>query len=452
MRKSWTVLAAFILVLALGPSLTQAQVPDVRVRSTLWVFDHASGEGYRAEDLRWITGGSWSFATTVPKGYRPAQVRHAYGFDRLPEDNDGAGQVIAIVIPFHGTAASDLETFIRTFELKPMYGLPGTGACTVAAGPHPCFETIFATGTQPRIDALWSSEADLDTQWAHAIAPGADIALVEAATSSLLDLLPAVDFASHLPGVSVVSMSWGNPEFAVEVVLDPLFFNTPGVTYVAGSGDVGGQTIYPSASPFVVAVGGTTLPLDRFGNRTGPERGWSGSGGGKSVFEVHPPYQRQQGAGNQAGLARAIPDVAFNADPATGVAIFVGTPLNGQSGWEVVGGTSASGPQWAALTVLANQLRNAANLGNLSSNSLFDSPEYDAAANAVFYRFNYRDITSGTAGPFTAHTGWDFVTGLGSPRAQNLVAFLAFLTGRRIPWSPDDDDDDSGLVPANIPE
>lgn len=83
-------------------------------------------------------------AAPSPSGYAPNQVRHAYGFDRLR--NDGAGQVIGIIDAFDDpTVGGDLQTFITTFGLRPMYGLPGAPTCTVAAGPHPCFLSYLAT-------------------------------------------------------------------------------------------------------------------------------------------------------------------------------------------------------------------------------------------------------------------------------------------------------------------
>src|SRR5262249_17491797 len=148
------------------------------------------------------------------------------------------------------------------------------------------------------------------------------------------------------------------------------------------------------------------------------------SGGGISAYEAAPGYQLNYPIPN-TGHKRGVPDVAYNADPSTGFAVYDSTPYNGQTGWFQVGGTSAGAPQWAALLALANEARA---LGPLSSSDLSNSPVYYAASGAS-YGSNYRDIASGSNGTCgsvcTAAIGYDFVTGLGSPLANNLVPFLA---------------------------
>lgn len=245
---------------------------------------------------------------------------------------------------------------------------------------------------------------------------------MEASTNGTIDMFQAVQVTTNL-GATVVSMSWGLPEFAVESIFDPLL-DRNGVTFIAASGDSGNGTNYPAASPFVVAVGGTSLPLDRKGNRTGPETAWSGSGGGISqLFVAEPGYQLTYPIPFTGGF-RGNPDVAYNADPATGFSIYDSNGINGNFGWLVIAGTSAAAPQWAGLIALANQLRRG---GNLSSNNVINSPLYDAARRD--YRDNFFDIKSGNNGTCgalcTAVRGYDFVTGLGSPRADELVEALA---------------------------
>jgi len=362
-------------------------------------------------------------ATSAPVGYSPAQIRHAYGFDQLT--NDGTGQIIAIVDAYDDpTAASDLQKFITTFSLKTMYGLPNTLTCTVATGPHPCFQKVYAQ-TKPRTDSGWALEISLDIQWAHAIAPGADILLVEAKNNFLSSLLGAVSVAVN-KGAKAVSMSWGGSEFSSESFYDS-YFNKSGVTFTASSGDSGSGVIWPSASPYVVGVGGTTLPLDSSGNLTGPETAWSGSGGGISAYELEPGYQVIYAAIEGTNGHRAVPDVAYDADPQTGVAVYDSTPYSGQTGWFQLGGTSVGAPQWAALIVLADQARSTP----LSSNNLSSSPLYNAASLTIVgvYASNYRDITSGSNGSCgilcTAGPGYDFVTGLGTPLANALVPYLS---------------------------
>lgn len=435
-RRTVISLALAGAVLALGlagvpsptllPTAQSAQQEDVdqlRAHSPAWVLDHASRKGYRVTDITEIAkygGYVGQLATTGPVGNSPAVVRRAYGFDTL--DNKGKGQIIGIVIAFdYPNAAADLKTFIKTFRLKMMNGLPGRPPCTVAAGPHPCFEVVYARGTQPPFDEIFALEGALDTQWAHAIAPGADILLVEASSNNFVDLFQAVQVATNR-GASVVSMSWGNSEVPILSIFDPLL-NLPGVTFVASAGDDGNEVNYPAASPFVVAVGGTRLPLNRRGNRTGPETAWSGSGGGISQLAPEPGYQFTYPIPFTGGF-RGNPDVAYNADPRTGFAIYDSNGVAGQAGWLTIGGTSAGAPQWAALIALANELRRA---GNLSSNNLVNSPLYDAAMGRR-YRHNYRDVTSGSNGACgavcTAAEGYDFVTGLGSPKAGRLVKAL----------------------------
>src|SRR5260370_4548550 len=140
--------------------------------------------------------------------YTPAQVRQGYGFDRLPLN--GAGQTIAIVDAYDDpNAYTDLIRFDRTFGL---------------ADP-PSFVKATPQGT-PAANAAWAGEIALDVEWAHAIAPGAKILLVEARSANTLDLLAAVDYARNYAGLSVVSMSWGGPEFFNEASLDS-HFTTP---------------------------------------------------------------------------------------------------------------------------------------------------------------------------------------------------------------------------------
>lgn len=436
---TWSIAGA-VLTLGLGgvpspavlPTAQSAQqeqeedIDQLRAHSPAWVWDHASREGYRVRDVAEIAksgGYVGQLATTGPAGYSPRQVRHAYGFDKL--DNDGAGQIIGIVSAFdYPNAAADLKTFIKSFRLKMMNGLPGRAPCTVAAGPHPCFQVVFAQGTQPAFNEGWALESAIDIQWAHAIAQGADILLVETADNTFGNLFQGVDVAVIL-GASVVSMSWGAPEIPPESVFDHHFFDPAGVTFVAGSGDSGNPGLYPAASPFVFAVGGTSLPLNRRGNRTAKETAWSGSGGGISASEPEPGYQSTFPIPDTMGQ-RAYPDVAYNADPATGVSVFDSHGFAGATGWFRMGGTSISAPQWAGLIALANELRRRA--GNLSSDNLVNSPLYDAAMGRR-YRRNYRDVTSGGNGACgavcTAAEGYDFVTGLGSPKADRLVKALA---------------------------
>lgn len=330
------------------------------------------------------------YLTSGPSGYSVAQMRHAYGFDQL--STTGAGQIIAIVDAYgSSTIQNDLTIFSQT------YGLP---AATL--------NVYYPQGKSKRQNSGWALETSLDVEWAHAVAPNATIALVVAKSASLSDLLGAVDYAVNL-GAKVVSMSWGSNEFSSEATYDT-HFNKAGVTFLASSGDNGAGVSWPAVSPYVVGVGGTALYLDSVGN-VSAETAWSGSGGGISAYLARPSYQN----GWNSAAKRGVPDVSYNADPNTGVSVYIGN-YNGSAGWATVGGTSAGAPQWAGLVALANSLRGAP----LSST---DVALYAAAS--ANYAGNYRDVTSGNNGSYNAGTAYDFVTGVGSPIGNALTPYLA---------------------------
>jgi len=248
------------------------------------------------------------------------------------------------------------------------------------------------------------------------VAPGANIVLVEARSDSLSDLLSAVDVARNLPSVSVISMSWGGDEFPGETSYDGVF-TTPaghqGITFVAAAGDQSAGAIWPAASPNVLSVGGTSLTLSS-GNYLS-ETAWSGSGGGQSKYESEPAFQ----AAVQSSGARTVPDVAYDADPNTGFAVYDSLPASRRSpgGWLVVGGTSAGAPQWAALTAIVDQGRAVAGTGSFAN---LQSLLYQAPAN------DFHDIFTGSNG-LSATAGYDLVTGRGSPVANLLIHNLVGL-------------------------
>ncbi len=247
-------------------------------------------------------------ASATVVGLTPTQIRHFYGFDSLACESSntcGSGQTVAIVDAFNDP---NIQNDLNTFDTQ--FGLP---TCTTSNG---CF-TIATPQGAPRTDRGWALEISLDVEWAHAIAPGAKILLVEAVTNSFANLFGAVDYASA--HANQVSMSWGGSEFSSEASND-FHFQVSGVTFFASSGDSGHGLIYPSASPLVVSVGGTTLNIDRFGNLVS-ETAWSGSGGGISKYESEPAYQSNYPIPNTGGL-RGNPDVSYDADPNSGVAVF----------------------------------------------------------------------------------------------------------------------------------
>jgi subtilase family serine protease len=356
-----------------------------------------------------------------PTGLSPQQVTSAYGVNQIKFSGgkitgDGSGQTIAIVTAFHDpNIGADLVAFDSHYKLPnpPSFKVNDLGGSTTDPG--------------------WALETALDVEWAHAVAPGARILLVEAASDSLSDLISAVSYASRQPGVSVVSMSWGGNEFWGESSYDSTF-TTPsghsGVTFVAASGDSGAWSgpSYPAVSPNVLAVGGTSLSLSA-NNAYGSESGWIGSTGGFSgydsywwTYESAPSYQTStlQAVGLYYGT-RTTPDVSFNADPNTGVAVYDSVSYSGQSGWFQLGGTSAAAPAWAGLIAITDQGLATGGKGPLSGTQaqagLYALPSSD-----------FHDVVSGFNG-YRATYGYDLVTGLGSPKANLVIAGLLSANG-----------------------
>lgn len=342
-------------------------------------------------------------------GLSPQDIRKAYCFD---PDFLGGGFTIAIVGAFnYPTALGDFNVFSTQF------GLPVETSANALAATNKVFQVINAKGTTPPLDAGWALESALDTQWAHALAPLAKIVLVQAASNTFVDLFQAVDVANAVPNVIAVSMSWGGSEFAGETAFDA-HMKKPGVVYLAGAGDIGGQTLYPSASQFAVSVGGTRLNYDECGELVS-ETAWADGGGGPSIFVPIPVWQaRMIDVASKSGAYRGTPDVAFDADMASGVAIYDSTPYNGLSGWLIIGGTSLGTPCWAAIAGLMSETRAFASTGDFCAYiySLAGKYRYDQPQCAFF------DITEDSAGAFSAMPGWDFCTGLGAPRESRLVS------------------------------
>lgn len=345
----------------------------------------AADEPVAHPPFRLKVGGTGPMATAGPTGLAPSTIKQIYS---LP--SSGGSGIIAIVDAFENpNAENDLNVFSSAF------GLP---SCT-SAGSNPCFQKLHAQGGNYRTDQGWALESDLDIEWAHALAPNARIMLVEAKTNSFTNLIGAVGFATS-NGATIVSMSWGGSEFSSETTFDA-DFTAPGVVYLASSGDRGGIVEYPAASPNVIAVGGTTLNFDQNGVFSS-ETGWGGSGGGPSAIELRPSFQ--DGVAATVGAARGTPDVSFDGDPGSGVSIFDSNGYHGQRGWFVVGGTSVGAPCWAAIANLA---------GGGASSAGVNSTMYGQIPSG--YGTTFRDILTGTAGSFSAGSGWDFVTGIGSP-------------------------------------
>ncbi len=348
-------------------------------------------------------------------GYTPSQISKAYGFDQIYFNNgtikgDGTGQTIAIVSAYNDpNILNDLNVF------SVQYGLRTASLSVLNQTGGYVLPEADPTGS-------WATEDALDVEWAHAMAPGASLVLVEANTDNITDLLAAARTAADMPGVSVVSMSWGNAEFPNEVNYDS-YFTTPaghtGVTFVAASGDSGAPPIYPATSPNVLAVGGTTLTVDSQGNYVN-ETGWSGSGGGISAYEPQPGYQ--QNVVTQSTTQRTSPDVAYDADSATGFSVYDSYQDSAGTGpWIVTAGTSAGAPQWSALIAIANQGR------ALAGEAALDGPSQTMPMIYQMPGSYFHDVLTGssTGKPsYSAGPGYDLVTGRGSPRADKIVSYL----------------------------
>jgi subtilase family serine protease len=360
-----------------------------------------------------------------PSGVLPTQFREAYGFNRIP--NLGAGQTIALVDAYDDpNITSDLAFYANYFHKTP---------CN--------FQKVIVGS--PLQGQGWDLEESLDVQQACALAPSANIILVEANSNSFSDLLTAVQVAYSAPyNATVVSMSWGGGEFEGENQSDSYFCNiTNGngqpVTFVAATGDGGHGTIYPSVSPCVIAAGGTSLNLtsalpgpNPLSLDYGTESAWRGSGGGISCYsggngpcsgggEPEPSWQVQACAAYSPAGSRCVPDIASDANPGTGVPVY---DTYSYGGWVEVGGTSVATPDWASFFTIVNSLRAAASEPLLSqaAQDLYNG----------YYGNNYatlfHDITTGSNGSCGAQcnagTGYDLVTGIGSYQANNLYSVL----------------------------
>jgi subtilase family serine protease len=317
-----------------------------------------------------------------PTGYGPADLQSAY---KLPSSTAGAGQTVAIVDAFDDpTAESDLAQY-RSF-----YGLP---PCTTANG---CFRKVDQNGgtLYPPPSPDWALEISLDLDMVSAVCPNCHILLVEATTNLNTDLYAAVDTAARL-GANAISNSYGGDESSDETA-DDVHFNHPGVAITASSGDSGFGVSYPAASPFLTAVGGTSLTRGG-GSRGWTETAWDGAGSGCSAFEAKPSWQTDSGCAR-----RTVSDVSAVADPNTGVAVlFAGL-------WFTVGGTSASSPIIASTYALA---------GNASSVNAGSFPYSHTGG-----LFDVVGGSNGTCSPAylcTAVAGYDGPTGLGTPNGTS---------------------------------
>jgi subtilase family serine protease len=336
-----------------------------------------------------------------PTGLGPAQIQSAYKLAGLAS----GGKTVAIVDAYNDPkAASDLATYRKAYGLPP---------CTAASG---CFKQVNqngATSPLPAGNYGWAEEESLDLDAVSAACPDCHILLVEASSAGTAALNTAEDTAARTPGVVAISNSWGASEASSELT-DDSHFNHPGVAITAAAGDSGYGTSWPAVSPYVTAVGGTTLAQASTA-RGWSETVWSGSGSGCSTFEPKPAWQADSGCPN-----RTDNDVAADANPNSGLGVYdtysscgssslcdllIGLGVaQGLDGWAQVGGTSLSSPLIASVYALA---------GNASS-VVYGSYPYGHTTSLF-------EVTSGSDGTCSpaylckAGPGYDGPTGNGTP-------------------------------------
>jgi hypothetical protein len=341
--------------------------------------------------------------------------------------------VIVIVDAFDNpNAANDLATFDSHFGLL----------------PPPSFTKIYANGdgacSVPPFNANWALEESLDIEWAHVFAPKAAIVLVEACNNSFTELFYAEQVAfnyivnNYTSTGGQVTNSWQGSEFSGQISDDLLFTDhyyngskgwKPAILALASSGDDGfisGQAGYPSANPWVLTAGGTSVLRNSVTHNYYTDACWGGSGGGISALET---WSNTFTGGNTGAWApyqypifgqsnRATPDLSFNADPASGVYVYSGS--NG--GWYIVGGTSVSSPALAGIINRAGNKLGTVFIHAVNNNSFFNTEEqellYSQIPTKKAYAANFRDITTGSNGQ-PAKILWDYCTGVGRPKGIN---------------------------------
>jgi subtilase family serine protease len=438
--------------------------------------------------------------------YGPNQIRTFYGLGPLtPSTTDGAGQTIVLVDSYGSpTAQNDVNFFASTFN-----------------GPTPDFEAVFPLGmpdynnptgsgsghSGPNAADSWAGEANLDVQWAYAIAPKAHIVLLATppaetqGVQGLPNLMKAIDGAiAKYPSGTVFSMSFGTDEQAFGgqsaakaqfAKFDATFQRglAKGDTFFSSAGDTGSvgvtrshlqattgatpEVSYPNVSPYVTSVGGTQvqsgwtwdptvdMPFLADGSRNpaywswtvggNTEAAWNESwaatatGGGLSTVYSRPSFQ--DGVASVVGNHRGVPDLAWNAAVNGGVLVYISyfPSLEGPPRWGVFGGTSASSPQVAALTAIANQSRKAASrapIGNLDAviystsfnrASAFSdiveqvygtTPSGDIKNNRLWDTQADGFVTPDPVPGYPTTPGYDLTTGWGTPKAPGYISEL----------------------------
>lgn len=325
-------------------------------------------------------------------GYSPQQLRHYYEFD---ERYGGKGITVGIVTAYGSpTLANDLAVFSRLFSL-PQATLLVRGS-----------ENASATQSE------WVLESSADSQMAHAFAPDATLVAYFAPSAELSSLLPMLRLADR--ECDIVSLSFGIEEFeGVSEYED--FFENAHALFVCAAGDRS-VVNYPASSSHTLSVGGTRLYLDRRGDAIGSEIVWSESGCGISRFFSAPPYQaRFADIAARSDGKRVVPDLSFFAWGRFGAAIYHSTPVGGSIGRTEAAGTSIGAPCVAGICACLMQ--------KFSTVGIQEDFFYALAGGTSYAnRFRaYRDIVLGRSGAFTATRGFDFCSGLGTPRIRRML-------------------------------
>ncbi|HUK45928.1 MAG TPA: S53 family peptidase [Gaiellaceae bacterium] len=413
--------AAALLALVVG-SPTGAADPGFQV-----FRDHGHGAWFRrvcdlsfgpiagceAQVVSDAGGDPLAGSTPPSSALGPAQLRGAYGLTNAAPPG-GATPTVAVVDAYDDpNAEADLGVFDGQWGLPP---------CTTQNG---CFKKVNQSGgtSYPATNSGWALEISLDVQTVRAICPACHILLVEASTSSIANLGAAENEAVAL-GAVAISNSWGASESAFQTAWDSAYFNHPGVAITASTGDSGYGVSWPASSPSVTAVGGTTLTVDAAPGPTytyGGETAWADGGSGCSSVETQPAWQAGLGS---CGM-RSVADVAADADPNTGAAVYDSVPYSGSSGWFQVGGTSLSSPIIASVYGLADNTSTIAD----------GSTPYAYRGTAALH-----DVSSGSNGSCgsylcNAGVGYDGPTGVGTP--NGVTAFSPGGGSPPPPTTPD---------------
>ncbi len=339
-------------------------------------------------------------AAVSAAGYGPADLQAAYN---LQSAWSGMRETVAVVGAFdYPTAEADLAIY------RANYGLP---ACTTSDG---CLRVLNQTGSAsplPGPDASWAAASAADLDMVSAICPNCRILLVEANSTAMTDMGPAVNTATA-HGASAVDIGWSVAEFSGETTYDSTYFNHTGVAIVAPAAQAApgatgyGLIGYPAASPHGGAVGGTTLINTGTGPRGWSETAWAQSGSGCSAYETKPTRQTDTGCGGK----RTLNDVAADADPTLGSGAVATYDSYGDSTlpaprWAGTGGTSVA----AAIITSTYALTGTPRAGTYPT-------DYPYAHSTALY-----DTAAGSTGTCTpaylctTGSGYDAPTGMGTP-------------------------------------